>query len=200
MRLIEGGFAYACGCSRAETAGAPYPGTCRNGLPPGKRIRLWRLRTTGEAIAFKDSVQGQQSMDAGGDFVVQRADGLFAYQLAVVVDDADQQITEVVRGADLLESTPRQIYLQRLLDLPHPSYLHVPAAAHANGQKLSKQTTARPIDAEDPAATLLAALEFLGQPTAPAAKVGEIWERAIDSWSVASIPRVARKLVPGRQS
>jgi glutamyl-Q tRNA(Asp) synthetase len=198
-RMIARGFAYPCGCSRAETAGAPYPGTCRDGLPPGKRLRVWRLCTTGEAIGFEDLVQGRQSMTMGGDFVLQRADGLFAYQLAVVVDDADQQITEVVRGADLLDSTPRQIWLQRLLDLPAPSYVHIPAAVHANGQKLSKQTMARPIAVEDPAPTLLAALNFLGQPAAAATSLGEIWERAIESWTVTSIPRVTRRLVSGGQ-
>jgi glutamyl-Q tRNA(Asp) synthetase len=197
-RLIERGLAYPCGCSRAETVGAAYPGTCRNGLPPGRPRRLWRLRTTSETIVFEDAVQGRQAMSMEGDFVLQRADGLFAYQLAVVVDDADQQITEVVRGADLLDSTPRQMYLQRLLDLPTPSYLHVPAAAHANGQKLSKQTMAQAIDDEDPASTLLAALDFLGQTTPTAASVGGIWARAIDSWSVAKIPRVTQRLVEGR--
>lgn len=195
-RLIDRGFAYPCGCSRAEIGGGPYPGTCREGLPSGKRPRLWRLRTGDEPIFFEDRLQGPQSMSTGGDFILQRADGLFAYQLAVIVDDADQGVTDVVRGADLLDSTPRQIYLQRLLGLPHPSYLHVPAATHASGQKLSKQTMARPIDQDHPVATLTAALEFLGQTTEPASNAGEMWAQAIASWSPRNVPQVSHRLAP----
>jgi len=193
-RLTDRGFAYPCGCSRAEIAGGPYPGTCRDGLPAGKRPRLWRLRTSEEPISFEDRLQGPQSMNTGGDFILQRADGLFAYQLAVIVDDADQKVTDVVRGADLLDSTPRQIYLQRLLGLPQPSYLHIPAATNANGQKLSKQTMARPIDQDSPIMTLSAALEFLGQPAKPAGTIGEMWALAIASWAPRSIPPVLRRL------
>jgi glutamyl-Q tRNA(Asp) synthetase len=165
---------YWCGCSRREIADSSlglavdgahiYPGTCRGGAA---RKRALRVRTTKEPIAFVDRVQGrgEQVLERDiGDFVLYRADGLFAYQLAVVLDDAAQGVTDVVRGADLLDSTPRQIYLQRLLDLATPRYLHVPVALDAAGAKLSKQTGATPIEA-DPGA-LRKALAFLGQPQA----------------------------------
>ena len=165
---------YWCGCSRREIADSSlglavdgahiYPGTCRGGAA---RKRALRVRTTKEPIAFVDRVQGrgEQVLERDiGDFVLYRADGLFAYQLAVVLDDAAQGVTDVVRGADLLDSTPRQIYLQRLLDLPTPRYLHVPVALDAAGAKLAKQTGAMPIEA-DPGA-LRRALAFLGQPQA----------------------------------
>ena len=147
---------YWCGCTRREIADSSigratdgaqiYPGTCRTGLAPGKTPRALRLRTGGEEIAFTDRVQGPQRQILEreiGDFVLLRADGQFAYQLAVVVDDAEQGVTDVVRGADLLDSTPRQIFLQRLLGYPMPRYLHVPAAVNQAGEKLSKQTGAR---------------------------------------------------------
>ena len=164
---------YWCGCSRREIADSSlglaadgakiYPGTCRNGLPPGRAPRALRVRVPDEEISFTDRVQGvvrQNLAREVGDFVVQRADGQFAYQLAVVVDDAAQGITDVVRGADLLDSTARQIYLQRLLGLPTPRYLHVPVVVNAAGEKLSKQTGATPID---PARDIARALAFLGQ-------------------------------------
>src|SRR5512134_2356 len=167
---------YWCGCTRREIADSSlglaadgaqiYPGTCRDGIAPGKARRALRLRTTGEPIGFIDRVQGpiQQVLDRDvGDFVLYRADGQHAYQLAVVVDDAEQGVTDVVRGADLLDSTPRQIYLQRLLGYPTPRYLHLPVAINARGEKLSKQTLAAPIDSSPPAAALAAALRFLGQ-------------------------------------
>ena len=165
---------YWCGCTRREIADSSlglasdgahiYPGTCRHGT---SRKRALRVRTTAEPISFVDRVQGhcQQVLEQDiGDFVLYRADGLFAYQLAVVVDDAAQGITDVVRGADLLDSTPRQIYLQQLLGLPTPRYLHVPVALDTAGGKLSKQTAAAPIET-DPCA-LRRALAFLGQPEA----------------------------------
>lgn len=165
---------YWCGCTRREIADSSlglavdgahiYPGTCRAGTT---RRRALRLRTPAEPIAFVDRVQGHTeqvlSRDSG-DFVLYRADGLFAYQLAVVIDDAAQGVTDVVRGADLLDSTPRQIYLQRLLGLATPRYLHVPVALDAAGAKLSKQSAAAPLEA-DPRA-LRRALAFLGQPEA----------------------------------
>jgi len=173
-RLRLGDAVFACGCTRREVAdsmlapdAAPrYPGTCRAGLPSGRAARAWRLRVEPGPVCFDDALQGRVCQDLAaevGDFVVLRADGCFAYQLAVVVDDAEQGITQVVRGADLIDSTPRQIYLQRQLGLPQPAYLHLPAAVNAAGEKLSKQTRARPIDGVRPQAALLAALEFLGQ-------------------------------------
>jgi glutamyl-Q tRNA(Asp) synthetase len=192
---------YWCGCTRREisdsslgiaTDGARiYPGTCRAGLPPGKAARALRVKTGSEPVSFTDRVQGVQAQTLEndiGDFVVYRADGQFAYQLAVVVDDADQGITDVVRGADLLDSTARQIHLQRLLGYPTPRYLHVPAAVNAAGEKLSKQTGARPIDAAHREQAICKALRFLGQ--APTTDL----EEAIVSWDATRIPR--RRAIP----
>jgi len=180
--LQDAGLVYPCGCSRKEIADSlanaharhttlAYPGTCRDGLK-GKSPRAWRLRVPepdAASIAFDDRWQGPQSQDLAaevGDFVLKRADGQWAYQLAVVVDDANQGITHVVRGVDLLDSTARQIYLQRALHLPTPAYLHVPVVVDANGEKLSKQTGAAPLDAHAPlparVAALMAAARHLG--------------------------------------
>lgn len=170
---------YPCACSRREIAdsalhgidGLRYPGICRNGIPIGRPARAWRVNTSHSPLAtiqFDDSLQGRikQHLEREvGDFVVRRADGLFAYQLAVVVDDAYQRISHVVRGADLIDSTPRQIYLQQLLGLASPNYLHLPVVVNEQGEKLSKQTQAMPVT-PDPA-TLFAALNFLNQ-TPPA--------------------------------
>jgi glutamyl-Q tRNA(Asp) synthetase len=172
--LRREGHAYNCGCTRREIAasggpgldGPVYPGTCRDGLPAGRRPRAVRLRTAPGTIEFPDRAQGRVRQDVArevGDFVIRRADGLFAYQLAVVVDDAHQGITHVVRGADLLDSTPRQILLQRLLGLPTPAYLHHPLVMTPQGEKLSKQTHAPPVDDRDPVPALIRALGFLGE-------------------------------------
>jgi glutamyl-Q tRNA(Asp) synthetase len=189
---------YLCGCSRREIADSAvslaadgaqvYPGTCRAGLPPGKAARALRVRVSG-TISFVDRVQGPFEQDLErevGDFVLRRADGQFAYQLAVVVDDAEQGITDVVRGADLLESTPRQIYLQRLLGFSAPRYLHVPVAVDASGNKLSKHAGARPIDGRD----LQRALQFLGQPPS------ETLEAAVSEWNPALIPARRAAAIP----
>ncbi len=186
---------YWCGCSRREIADSSlglavdgariYPGTCRAGLGPGKTARALRVRVPEVEIAFVDRVQGRQSQSLArdvGDFVLYRADGLFAYQLAVVVDDAAQGVTDVVRGADLLDSTARQIYLQRLLGVPTPRYLHVPVAINAKGEKLSKQTGARPVDAGRRDSEIRTALRFLGQP-----ETGSLAE-AVHAWDPALIP------------
>ena len=172
--LLAAGLAYPCTCTRRELAGCPrgrdgaliYPGTCRAGPRRPDRPRALRLRTTNALIQFHDAIQGdyqQRLAREVGDFVLRRADGLFAYQLAVVVDDAAQGVTQVVRGADLLDSTPRQIVLQRLLGLPTPEYAHLPVAVDARGDKLSKQTGAPPLDERNPGPPLWAALHFLGQ-------------------------------------
>jgi len=186
---------YWCGCTRREIADSSlglaadgariYPGTCRNGIGSGKVPRALRIRTTYEEIGFADRVQGsqQQVLDAQvGDFVLHRADGQFAYQLAVVVDDAAQGVTDVVRGADLLDSTARQIYLQRRLGLPTPRYLHVPAALNAVGEKLSKQTGAQPVNVARREQELRKALAFLGQ-----AETGDLAQAARD-WDPGLIP------------
>ena len=202
-RLEAQGLVYACGCSRREIADSGlgpdgaliYPGTCRNGLAPGKTPRATRVRVDHQPIEFEDLVQGKLSQELAaevGDFVLRRADGLYAYQLAVVVDDGEQGITDVVRGADLLASTPRQIYLQRLLGLPTPRYLHLPAAVNASGEKLSKQTLAPPVDARDPVPVLAQAMDFLGQ--APPAQLGraslaEFWHWALAHWDAQRISR-----------
>lgn len=207
-RLKAIGAVYPCGCTRAELADAPpgvdgapvYPGSCRAGLPPGKKSRSWRLRVDGE-IAFDDLVQGPQHQDLPrevGDCVLLRADGLFAYQLAVVVDDADQRIDHVVRGADLIHSTARQIHLQRLLGLPTPQYAHLPVAIDATGQKLSKQTHAAPVDARDPAPALFAAARFLGQnPPAELCRLAgaDFWAWATENWSLDRVPRVMSQAI-----
>jgi len=202
-RLEHEKAVFRCACTRRETsdsalslAGEPiYPGTCRGGLPPGREARAVRLRVDKGVIAFDDALQGRIEQNLArevGDFVVRRADGLFAYQLAVVVDDFDQGITDVVRGADLLASTPRQILLQRLLGYPRPRYMHLPVAVNRNGEKLSKQTLARPLAIEEAPAQLARALRFLGQePPADlaAADVAEVWSWALSSWRADTIPR-----------
>jgi len=201
-QLKTGGLVYPCGCTRRELAdstvapdgAAIYPGTCRGGLPSGKAARSWRLRVDDAAIAFDDAIQGRVQQRLGrdvGDFVLLRADGYFAYQLAVVADDADQGITHVVRGADLLDSTPRQIYLQQCLGFPAPAYAHLPVAVNAEGEKLSKQTAAAAVDDMPPALALLAALRFLGQmPPTGLADVASVWAWARRNWRLENVPRV----------
>jgi glutamyl-Q tRNA(Asp) synthetase len=193
--LKDNGAVYPCACSRKEIADSAlqrdgelvYPGTCRNGIAQGKSTRAWRVRVNNTRIGFNDRMQGNIAQDLAteaGDFVVLRADGLFAYQLAVVVDDAAQGITDVVRGADLLYSTPRQIYLQQLLGLASPSYMHLPVAVNAQGQKLSKQTLAQPVDKNSAAATFFDALVFLRQQ--PPAELRRVAVGQILGWAIAN--------------
>ncbi|MCU1228551.1 MAG: glutamyl-Q tRNA(Asp) ligase [Acidobacteria bacterium] len=159
------GFVYDCGCSRTDGV---YPGTCRNGLPAGREARAVRFRAPDEVIAFDDVLHGRVEENVAtsvGDFVVKRADGLFAYQLAVVVDDAEQSVTQVVRGDDLLSSTARQIALQRALGYATPEYVHLPLVRNADGEKLSKRDGALPLPTLDErrvVETLAIALRFLG--------------------------------------
>lgn len=194
-----GTYAYACGCTRREIAdsrtgvaadgAAVYPGTCRLGLAEGKAARAYRLRVPDDAtrrVSFEDRWVGRVEQDLAmevGDFVLKRADGFWAYQLAVVVDDAEQGVTHVVRGADLLDSTPRQVYLQRLLDIPTPRYLHVPVVTNEIGEKLSKQTGARALDLTRPHAELEAAAKFLGIGIGRTQSVDEFWEQATADWA-----------------
>lgn len=191
-RLRRAGLVYDCGCSRSElqrAASAPlgaeavYPGTCRNGLAPGKTARAVRFRAPDEVIEFDDRIAGHVAENVAvstGDFVVRRADGIFAYQLAVVVDDAEQGVTEVVRGADLLPSTPRQIALQRALGYPTPAYAHVPLVVNPDGSKLGKRDGALPLPTLDATrvreslATALAHLGFTGIEAATPAGMLEI--------------------------
>ncbi len=228
--LQVSGAVYPCCCTRKEIAdsalhgieGPVYPGTCRDGLQPGREGRAWRVRTDypylrsltpqereekpfshrgkggdgGETVTFTDTLQGRISQHLEheiGDFVVKRADGLFAYQLAVVVDDALQGITHVVRGADLIDSTPRQIHLQRLLGLISPTYKHLPVAVNEAGEKLSKQTLAAPVDVSNPVNTLIRVLGFLRQqpPENLANKdVGTVLDWAIQNWDAQKLQGV----------
>lgn len=211
--LRASGAVYPCGCTRAELAGAApgsdgapvYPGTCRSGLPPGKAARAWRLRMEGD-IGFVDAVQGPQHQQLPrdvGDCVLLRADGYFAYQLAVVADDADQGVDHVVRGADLIHSTARQIYLQRLLGLPTPAYAHLPVAVDASGQKLSKQTRAAPVAARDPVPALFAAARFLGQNPPEEirrAARADFWDWALENWRLERVPRSAAIFIDKEQA
>ncbi len=195
--------AYPCGCNRREIAdsrlgvapdgAAIYPGTCRNGLAPGRSERSLRVRVPGaeggaDLIEFQDRFAGNicQRLEAdSGDFVLKRADGFWAYQLAVVVDDAEQGVTDVVRGADLLDSTPRQIYLQRLLGAPTPRYLHVPVVRNANGEKLSKQTGAEPVVADSETRALAAlrkAAQALELPLESTSTLDAFWRSAVPAW------------------
>jgi glutamyl-Q tRNA(Asp) synthetase len=210
--LIRRRMAFACACTRKElelvapgkSGERVYPGTCRHGVPAGREGRAWRVAVTDETVRFHDRLQGAQEQPLArdvGDFVLRRADGLFAYQLAVVVDDSEQGITHVVRGADLLPSTPRQIWLQRQLGYSTPSYLHHPVAIDERGRKLSKQSRAKALTA-DPLLQLRDAWTFLGQdepPSAPAS-VGEFWRGAHAAWKTGSLPPVIMLPAPGAHS
>jgi glutamyl-Q tRNA(Asp) synthetase len=194
QQLLDRGLAFPCACTRSELPAGPYPGTCRDGLPAGRQARSVRLRVDDSLIEFVDAVHGPQQENlalGSGDFVIWRADDLPAYQLAVVVDDAWQNVTEVVRGMDLLESTARQIHLQRALQLPRPAYAHLPLAIGSDGNKLSKRLGADPLNLESPRQVLLAALRFLGQPARPAGSVQLLLEQAIADWQLQRVPTVA---------
>jgi glutamyl-Q tRNA(Asp) synthetase len=176
------------GAGGAAPQSAIYPGTCRNGLPPGRAARAFRFRVPPGLFTFEDLLFGSisENLEASiGDFVVKRADGPFAYQLAVVVDDAAQGVTDVVRGADLLDSTARQIHIQRLLGAATPRYLHVPVATNAAGEKLSKQTQAPDAGPED----IAQALEFLGMQVPSGMAGKELLEWAIRQWDASRVPR-----------
>ncbi|MEX2430482.1 MAG: tRNA glutamyl-Q(34) synthetase GluQRS [Dehalococcoidia bacterium] len=193
--LMEAGHAYRCSCSRQDLSATPrgplgaiYPGTCRNGCRSGDTAI--RVITHDRPVIFNDLLQGQQSQrleSESGDFVIQRRDALIAYHLAVVVDDFEQGISEVVRGVDLLDSTPRQIHLQRLLGYRTPAYAHIPVAVHPDGQKLSKLTGAAPISLDVVQPTLVAGLQALGQgPPAGLedADLRDIWKWALANWRI----------------
>ena len=198
---------YPCGCSRkdiqaqlgrAGTGSQVYPGTCRNGLPESRTARSVRLRVPDLDICFTDRLQGavEESLpERSGDFVLRRADGLFAYQLAVVIDDAEQGISDIVRGADLLDSTCRQIFLQQSLGYTATRYLHLPLAVDASGEKLSKQTRAPAISRERPVASLTRALRFLGQSVPEEledSQLADFWDWAIAAWNPDRIPRASK--------
>ncbi len=202
---------YPCSCTRKyllslsaqDTYGYIYPGICRNGVnnPDAKNLSI-RVRTTAEKICFQDQCQPdvfcQNIEHEIGDFILKRSDGLYAYQLAVVVDDASQGINQVVRGADIFDNTPRQIYLQRLLGYQQPDYLHFPTAVTADRKKLSKQNHSPAISTEKNLSnkkviTLLAALDFLGQNPPKSSdfeSLNDLWQWAFQHWNSDRIPRV----------
>ena len=208
QRLLDSGHAYRCSCSRRDLAGARrgplgtiYPGTCRSGSR-AEDVAI-RVRTNNELIHFVDALQGEQSQrleSESGDFVIKRRDGLIAYQLAVVADDHEQGITEVVRGIDLLDSTPRHIHLQRLLGLTTPDYLHIPVAENADGPKLRQLTGATEIERHDVRPVLVRALGALGQRPdrdLAASSLESIWEWASDSWQLGAM--AGQKSIPADQ-
>ncbi|MBB2485621.1 tRNA glutamyl-Q(34) synthetase GluQRS [Mitsuaria sp. WAJ17] len=209
QRLMESGWVYGCDCTRksiadalaAQAPGKPrhgelvYPGTCRHRHLGPTQARAWRLLSTADLAGTQDLTlswqdrrlgpQQQSLSEAVGDFVLRRADGLWAYQLCVVVDDADQGITDVVRGEDLADNTPRQIRLQQLLGLPALRYLHTPLVLGANGEKLSKQNGARPLDLDQPLATLQRAGAALGLNALPGTTIADWLAAAVRAWTAA---------------
>lgn len=201
-RLRRDGLSYPCACTRREIAahgtqgpeGPIYTGHCRNGLPQGRIARSERLCIDGDQLSVTDAVQGPVTQDLTaevGDIVLRRADGFYAYQLAVVVDDGEQAITQVVRGADLLISTPRQIYLQRCLGLPQPRYAHLPLVISDHGRKLSKSLDAAPVDPSEPVPALNQAWRLLGQTQLDEQPRDalEFWQLAIPHWNLSRVPR-----------
>lgn len=192
-RLLEAGLAYPCACTRKDLPPSGiYQGTCRNGIAGGKEPRAIRFMVNNETCEFTDKVQGQLSDSPArsmGDFIIHRADGLYAYQLAVVVDDDFQGITQVVRGADLLESTHRQLCLQKALGLSSPAYMHLPLALSSDGRKLSKRVRADPVKHQDPAMAVAQALLFLGQQPPSDLTLDPLWDWALENWNSDLIPR-----------
>lgn len=206
-RLAAAGHTYPCSCSRKEVAeagrdgvsGSVYPGTCRN--PANRRENAptaIRVSVPDRRMCIQDRIQGEYCQNLAidiGDFVLRRRDGLYSYHLAVTVDDAWQKITHIVRGVDLLDSTPRQRYLQTLLGLPSPAYAHLPVAVNRDGQKLSKQTFARPLSRDRVNRQLWEAFRFLGQQPPrelAAATVAGVWEWASSHWAIDRVPRVTK--------
>ena len=200
-QLLESNRAYPCACSRKDLpASGIYPGTCRNGIPAGKAPRAIRFRLDSGICEFDDPVQGHMSespSETCGDFVIKRADGLFAYQLAVVVDDEFQAITQVVRGADLLDSTCRQLALQKALGIEQPDYMHLPVAVSADGKKLSKRDQSDPVGHQDPAFAVRRALNFLGQQPPSGLSLEPLWVWALEHWDSTLIPR-QKTIIPAR--
>lgn len=199
-RLRDAGWVYPCGCTRKEIAdslqqrgSAParhrervYPGTCRHGLRPGQAVRAWRVRVDDIVVRWHDEALGdceEALARSVGDFVLRRADGLWAYQLAVVVDDALQGVTHVVRGDDLLGATARQIHLQQLLGWPQPVYRHLPVVTDARGEKLSKQTGAAALRSDQALPALEQALAHLGIAPTGADSLPAFWDRAVPAWA-----------------
>jgi len=192
-RLLENGMAYPCACTRKDLSETGrYPGTCRLGLPVGKYPRSIRLRIDADVCTFNDKLQGLVSdspAETFGDFVIRRADGLFAYQLAVVVDDEFQGVTQVVRGSDLIDSTSRQMCLQKALGFVSPDYMHLPVVISADGKKLSKRIQSDPVNQQEPVTAVWQALQFLGQNPPTGLSLGDLWQWALEHWNNDLIPR-----------
>lgn len=200
--LLQNGLAYPCGCTRKTIAAAQseadkkhiYPGTCRHGLA-GKSPRMIRINTSGHESHFIDQIQGQcdyQLEKDTGDFVIHRADGLIAYQLATGIDDAEQGISDVIRGYDLLDSTPCQILIQQSLGLSTPTYGHLPIVQNSQGQKLSKQNLAPSLNSTEANALICQAMNFLGQnvPVELAQEpLQDLWNWSIKNWDISLVPR-----------
>jgi glutamyl-Q tRNA(Asp) synthetase len=190
--LFQQDLAFRCRCSRKTlTSGSTYPGTCREESHDSSQPFSVRIKTSDQVIRFSDHVQGKVEENIGkdcGDFIIWRADTFPAYQLAVVIDDYEQGVTEVVRGADLLDSTSRQIYLQQLLGLPTPDYAHLPVAT-LEGKKLGKRIDSDPIGQLDPAELIAKALRFLGHPPPKYFSLDELWEWSIANWDINRVPR-----------
>jgi glutamyl-Q tRNA(Asp) synthetase len=201
--LSQQDLIYPCACTRKEIADSAtqgidsfiYPGTCRQGVSHLKEHYAWRIKSAPINISINDAIQGLITQNIGtdiGDFVLKRADGLFTYQLATVVDDAHQSVTHILRGADLLDSTPRQVYLQKILNIAQPEYAHIPVATNALGEKLSKQTLATSLDIQQTSTLLWQALDFLGQNPPNTLKretTGQIWQWAKSHWQLDHVPR-----------
>ena len=193
--LTSLGHTFPCSCTRKDIANKPYPGTCRNGVADGLIGRSIRIKTNNQEITVDDLLQGEytQSLETDvGDFIVKRTDGLFAYHLAVTVDDAEQDINEIVRGADLLDSTPRHIYIQKLLGFSTPNYLHLPVAINEDGSKVSKQSHAAAIDLTNPSKIIFEALLFLAQSPPPEAidsDLESLLNWSIKNWNIKAIPK-----------
>lgn len=190
--LQAAGWVYPCHCSRSDLAafGGIHPAQCVAETADTSQPPSWRLRVGDEVISFDDAICGRQTQvlaEQVGDFVLRRADGGYTYQLAVVVDDANQGIDEVVRGGDLLDSTPRQLLLQRLLAFPQPAYAHLPLAVDELGRKLSKHDHSRPVDSSDPVPALKSALAFLGQPVPAVAQVDALLREVVDRFDLDNI-------------
>ncbi|SFM97562.1 glutamyl-Q tRNA(Asp) synthetase [Formivibrio citricus] len=202
-RLVAMGEAYPCTCTRKEIQSAGlhgvdgfrYSGLCRDGVHPDRLAHAWRLKVHDQVVAYRDGIQGESRQNLSkevGDFVLRRADGLWAYQLAVVVDDVEQGVTQVVRGADLLDSTPRQMWLQHLLRYPQPDYFHIPVIVNPAGEKLSKQTLAPALLPGREGWQLWQALHLLWQQPPEALRYADadtLWTWALQHWSVKKMPQ-----------
>lgn len=202
-QLVINHETFPCTCSRkdiqqqlAKSHSTIYPGTCRNKTTVKRQRFAYRIIAQDKIISFNDPLQGPQHYELQtdiGDFVIKRADGLFSYQLAVAIDDGSMGITEVVRGSDLLSSTPQQIYLQQRLKLNTPRYIHLPVATNAQGQKLSKQTYAQALNTIHPVSLLWQILKHLGQAPLGELKqvsLDELWQWAITNWDINKIPKI----------